>query len=161
MKKIYILLLVLGSFAIEAQASGGGGGGGGGGGSFGGSVGGGGGGPRAPRKVSSQRFEAGQAIFEGKIDTKPNSSLSKVSLSTRNSQARNLGLLKRKLAKTSPSAADQLDVEKLASNLNSTEIRALKYYLDVRFLKTEDYDSEFNQKGKKKRKNRRRKSNDD
>jgi len=56
----------------------------------------------------------------------------------------------RRLAKKSKAAAKLLDVEKLAGSMSPNDFRALRYYLDVRYLKTEKYDSEYNEKKKKK-----------
>lgn len=134
MKKLLVALLLLLPLAIETQASGGGGGGGGGG-SFSGGGGSfsGGGGPRV-RKVNTKLFDRGKDIFGGNFTPVRN-----VSRSTANSQARNLVQMKKKLAKDFEREAEKFDIRKLAGRVSANDMRALKYYLDVRFLKKERY----------------------
>jgi len=148
MHKTYLLSLLLFSLPLNTQASGGGGGsgggsssgGGGGGGSFNGGF-----GKRALTKVNAERFESGKAVFEGNFEP-----ASRVSFSTKNTQSRNLIQLMRRLAKVSKPTAKLLDVEKLAGTMSANDFRALRYYLDVKYLRTEKYKSEFNKKNKKK-----------
>ena len=129
MKRIFFALLLLMPLVTDVYASGGGGGGGGGG--FSGGVGGGGG--SRQKKVNTKIYDKGKAVLAGRFT--PVSS----SRSVRSSQARNLVQLKKKLAKKSEREAAKIDVAKWAGRMSSNDFRSLKYYIDVKFLKSDRY----------------------
>ena len=130
MKKICLALLLLMPLMTELQASGGGGGGGG-----GGSFSGGGGSSGSKKKtVNTKVFEKGKAVFEGRFTPVRSNSRS-----LRNSQARNLIQMRKKLATKSEREAAKIDVNKWAGRLSANDYRSLKYYIDVRYLRSERY----------------------
>ena len=80
-------------------------------------------------------------MFEGRFKA-----VRSVSFSTRNSQTRNLTQLKRRLTKKSKAAGEEFDVEMFVGKISSNDFRSLRYYLDVKYLKKEDYESKDKKK---------------
>ena len=134
--KPYILLGIFSALLAitPAYASGGGGGGGGfGGGGFGG------GGvydttPRT-RTINQETYRLGQQIFSGRAEL-----TSEVSSKALKKQTKAIQKMQTQIAaKSSAADAKKLNVTKLAGRMSSKQLRALKYYVRVRYTHADDY----------------------
>lgn len=125
MKKYILALITLFSiFSLTGAFASGGYGGGGGGSSS-----------SSKKAIKQESFQLGQSVFTNKASIADKAG----SLSITRSQERTLTTLKSQLAKKNKSAADKLNVDALAGKLSSEQLRALRYYVDVRYINPTKY----------------------